>query len=108
MSDLPPTLKELARIYTAIMEQRLLAQLREKWLAAGGELPTPAPSSDTFAMNETRDKEIVRRFTKTKEPVPDIARAFKLSPSRVYQIVWKARRSKTGAGYYSRSPKAPE
>ena len=44
-------------------------------------------------MNEARDKEIVRRFTQTKEPVPDIARAFKLSPSRVYQIVWKARRA---------------
>ena len=44
MSDLPPALKELARIYAAILEQRLLAQLREKWLAAGGELPTPAPS----------------------------------------------------------------
>ena len=49
-----------------------------------------APAVDSFLM---RDEEIVRRFTKTKEPVIDIACAFKLSPSRVYQIIWKARRS---------------
>jgi Mor family transcriptional regulator len=41
-------------------------------------------------MNETRDKEIARRFT--REPVIDIAIAFGISRSRVYQIIWKTRR----------------